>query len=205
MCLKPHTTRRFCVKCKMVTAWKVDRKINHSRCLVCGSDSRFAKKPKKSIYEEPKMNKQYVKEQIDIAINELRKEYDAVIGNIYQCPDCGAVAFKNSEHICFKAAAAEPTAPAKTSTAASMVLNALPIGAPAIDIELFDTDSPYTPHKIAAMAKVIGYTGSFTSLKVTLGTLWKAGKISRRPAVIKSEGRRKSPDGLPGFVYWRRA
>ena len=201
MCLKPDYTRRFCTHCKTVTSWKIDPAINHSRCLVCGSDSRHAKKVKRNIYEEPKMNKQYVQEQIKIAIKELRAEYDAVIGNIYQCPDCGAVAFRNSEHICFKAAPAveKPSLPRKT-TLIERVYDALPIGAPSADIEVFGVDSDYTPTKIAANVAP-AHPGS---VKAAISTLWLDGKIKRKAAALRvAGGKRDREGGVPGFVDWR--
>ena len=205
MCLKPDHTRRFCTHCKTVTSWKIDPAINHSRCLVCGSDSRHAKKVRRDIYEEPKMNKQYVQEQIKIAISELRKEYDAVIGNLYQCPDCGAVAFKNGEHICFRAAPAVEPAKPKKDTLISRVFDALPIGAPP-ETELFDIDSPYTPNQVASTIMACGYSASPGSIKACLSELWQAGKVSRRAAAVKvAAGKRDRAGGVPGFVYWRSA
>ena len=205
--LKPDYTRRFCTKCKAVTSWKIDPAINHSRCLVCGSDSRHAKKVKRNTYEEPKMNKQYVKEQIDMAIKELRAEYDAVIGNIYQCPDCGAVAFKNGEHICFKAAPTTVEQPKpRKDTLLSRVFDALPIGAPPNDIEVFSTDSPYNPNKIVQTVWDTGHYDPASSIRAELSLLWKAGKVSRRPAALQvANGKRERAGGIPGFVYWRTA
>ena len=203
MCLRPSITRRYCTHCKTVTSWKIDPAINHSRCLVCKSDSRFSRKITKHTQEEPKMNKQYVKEQIDIAIKELRAEYDAVIGNIYQCPDCGAVAFKNGEHICFKAAPAveKPPLPRKT-TLIERVYDVLPIGAPSADIEVFGVDSDYTPAKIAANVAP-AHPGS---VKAAISTLWLDGKIKRRAAALRvAGGKRDREGGVPGFVYWRTA
>lgn len=151
------------------------------------------------------MNKQYVKEQIDIAIKELRAEYDAVIGNIYQCPDCGAVAFKNGEHICFKAAPATVEQPKpQKNTLLSRVFDALPIGAPE-DIDLFEADSPYNPNKIASDIVAEGRSNSPGSVKSCLSDLWMAGKINRRPAALKSNGKRDRAGGFAGFVYWRTA
>lgn len=144
------------------------------------------------------MNKQYVKEQIDIAINELRKEYDAVIGNIYQCPDCGALAFRNSEHICFKAvpaAVSQPLPPTRSSLV-DRVYDALPIGAPPAGVDTFGIESDYSPEKIISIV-----SGPAGSIKATLSYLWKSGKIKRRPAALV--GKRNRADGIPGFVYWR--
>ena len=202
--LKTDYTRRFCTKCKAVTSWKIDPAINHSRCLVCGSDSRHAKKVKRNTYEEPKMNKQYVQEQIRIAIKELRDEFGPKIDNIYQCPDCGAVAFKDSEHICFKAAPAIEQPKPRKDTLLSRVFDALPIGAPE-DIDLFEADSPYNPNKIASDMVAEGRSNSPGSVKSCLSSLWQTGKINRRPAALRTNGKRDPAGGVAGFVYWRTA
>lgn len=150
------------------------------------------------------MNKQYVKEQIDIAIKELRAEYDAVIGNIYQCPDCGAAAFKNGEHICFHAApvpAAQTPKPKKVPLY-QRVFDAVPVGEPFI--EVVPVDSRYNPHMIAFEMIAAGFTDSVGAVKGALSGLWEAKRLCRKLASVRSPGE-VCAGGLPGYVYWRSA
>src|SRR5574343_1179142 len=143
MCYRPERTRRWCTKCKDITSWQLDRSIGHSRCIRSHSTSKFAKKNKKLPKEEKKMNKQYVQEQIKAAIAALREEYDAKIGNIYQCPDCGAAAFRDSEHICFKGQIQPTIAPivTKKPTIREYIMAILPRTPPAD--EVIDAKSAY--------------------------------------------------------------
>ena len=150
------------------------------------------------------MNKQYVKEQIDIAIRELEKKYDSVIGNIYQCPDCGAAAFKNGEHICFRAAPAPAEQPAKPKKVPlyQRVFEVVPVGEPSL--EVVPVDSQYNPHMIAHEMIAAGFTDSAGAVKGALSDLWEAKRLCRKLASVRSPGGVRA-GGLPGYVYWRSA
>ena len=208
MCRKPRTTRRYCTKCKMVTSWRIDSKLGHSRCMVCKSDSLYARKQIKRIKEEPKMNKQYVKEQIDIAINGLRKEYDAVIKNIYQCPDCGALAFRSSEHVCLGRQIA-PAAPrlSRRKIMDDYVLEVLQTKPPADLSIIFENDSPYLHGGICRLAVEAGFRGKADSPATCLAKLGREKKLEfaavlKREIVTNNAG--KTFDRItPGLAYWR--
>lgn len=210
MCIRPDYSRRYCLKCRCVTHWQLDRKIGHSRCIVCHSDSRKARKLIKNNYEEPKMNKQYVKEQIDIAVSELRKEYDAIIGNIYQCPDCGAVAFRNSTHICLsgKAEPVVPQTPKKQLL--DYVMDVLPTIPPDIS-QTFEAESPYLPKGIGNNAVALGFPGKATSVGSNIGKFvaQSKGAIKQAPVAYREKARNKKGTEyeriIAGFAYWRSA
>ncbi len=208
MCIRPDYTRRYCLKCKRITHWQLDRKIGHSRCIVCHSDSRKAKKIVKNVYEEPKMNKQYVQEQIKIAIGELRAEYDEIVGNIYQCPDCGALAFRNSEHICLGKRLAPVAIPEGKRDLLSYVLDALPTEPPA---DMLEADSPYLSLGIGKRIVELGFTGKPASVSSNLAKLFadSGGRIKRVPVAIREKGISKKKlefeKIVTGFAYWRSA
>lgn len=206
MCHKPHLTRRYCMKCKTVTSWKIDPAINHSRCLICHSDSSYSRKNKKLPQKEKKMNKQYVKEQIEAAIAALREEYDAKIGNIYQCPDCGAVAFRDSEHICFKGQIQPTIAPnvTKKPTIREYIMAILPRSPPTDGI--IDANSAYVSQGIVSAAIDSGYAGSKGAIGACLSEMAKKKLINRRAAIIRmtstSKSNRTYEKEVSGFVYW---
>ena len=210
MCVRPDYTRRYCLKCKRITHWQLDRKIGHSRCIVCHSDSRKAKKIVKNVYEEPKMNKQYVQEQIKIAIGELRAEYDEIVGNIYQCPDCGALAFRNSEHICLGSRSERPpTIAPKSRTLVDYVMEALPTAPPADPSAVFDQESPYLATGIGNKIVENGYTGKAKSASTILAKLFREKRVSYAPVItreVTTSKTGKTFDRLtPGLAYWRSA
>lgn len=45
MVLKAKPSIRYCLVCERNTEWKIDYLIGHSKCCICGADSKFAKKP----------------------------------------------------------------------------------------------------------------------------------------------------------------
>jgi hypothetical protein len=208
MCQRPHRTRRWCTKCKAVTSWQIDPAINHSRCLICHSDSRFSRKVKKTTKEMPKMNKQYVQEQINIAVSKLREEYDARLAAIYQCPDCGALALKHSDHVCLsgKLPIAAP-AKQKRATLDDHILTALLVEPPMVD-DPIEEGSPYTAKGIAAQVVAAGYKGAASSVASILSRLAKNNKVMRRAAIIQyTSGKddKRIEKEAPGFVFWRSA
>lgn len=206
----PHS-RRYCTVCHRVTNWELDEKINHSRCLSCGSDSRHAERPRREIKEEPKMNKQYVQEQIKNAIQKIRDEYDPKLSNIYQCPDCGAVAFRNSTHICLPArgdslrSAASPTFVAQKNLI-HYVLEVLPTSPPDLNSKL-EHDSPYTVRGIEKRIAKMGYPGKISSVGSNISKFYRAGKVNRNSAtivdkIVNKNGREIERE-IAGFVYWK--
>ena len=209
MTLHNRVTRRFCTKCNEITSWKLDRSIGHSRCIRCHSTSKYARKPKKTTLEEPKLNKQYVREQIDAAVKEIREEYNKRFENIYQCPDCGAVAFKNSEHICFKGLQQETVivSQQKKKTIGEYVLEILLKTPPEIDA-IIESDSIYTSQGISTAVISAGYQGSKNAIASALSDMFKQKKINRRAATIKvmttSKSNKKFEKEATGFVYWRK-
>ena len=152
------------------------------------------------------MNKQYVKEQIDAAISELRKEYDRKIGNIYQCQDCGAVALKDQDHICLQGKIA-PEIPAKRKTIYDYVISVLSHVVPVTDDPISE-NSEYTTKGIVSGILAAGYQGSQGSIGAALSEMAKSKRISRRAAIIKttrtSKAGKKFEKEISGFVYWRK-
>lgn len=152
------------------------------------------------------MNKQYVKEQIESAIAALREEYDAKIGNIYQCPDCGAVAFRDSEHICFKGQIPQTIDPIMTKkpTIREYIMAILPRSPP--NDEIIDANSAYVSQGITSMAIDSGCEGSKGAIGACLSELAKKKLINRRAAVIRvnstSKANRTYEKEVSGFVYW---
>jgi len=213
MCQRPHRTRRWCVKCKAVTHWQIDPAINHSRCLICHSDSRFSRKVKKTTKEEPKMNKQYVKDVVDAAMAALRKEYDEKLDAIYQCPDCGSLALKGSDHVCLqgKIPVSDPgmvAAKPKRKTINDYVLEVLPCEPPLIDGPIPEYTT-YTAKGITDIVLSEGYHGSPGSIASALSSMAKAKRIMRRAATLTitstSKANKKFEKEVPGFVFWKAA
>ena len=207
MCYKPKTTRRWCLKCKDVTSWKLDRSIGHSRCIRCGSTSKFARRVKNTTEEEPKLNKQYVNERIESAISELREEYDEKFANIYQCPDCGAVAFRSSEHICLAGKIQqEPLIVPQRKTIGDYILSVIMKIPPDID-EIINSDSVYTTQGIVSHAISAGCTGTKYAIASALSDMVKQKKINRRAATISvittSKTNKKFEKEISGFIYWK--
>lgn len=199
-------TRRYCLVCKQVTTWKIDPAINHSRCLICHSNSSKSRKIKKTTKEEPKLNKQYVKEQIDQAVETIRKEYDAKLATIYQCPDCGAVTIMGTDHVCLqgKIPVSAPEIKPKRKTIFDYVLAVVPCSPP--DGELVNENAPHLAKNITANVMSAGYSGSPGSVITRMAELVESNKIMRRTATIKissSRNGKKYPKDVPGFVYWR--
>lgn len=153
------------------------------------------------------MNKQYVNERIEAAIAALREEYDMKIGNIYQCPDCGAVAFRDSEHICFSGKISrevvEPPEP-KRKTIREYIMAILPRNPPAD--EIIDANSAYVSQGIVSAAIDSGYAGSTGAIGACLSELAKKKLINRRAATIRmtstSKANRPYEKEVSGFVYW---
>jgi len=154
------------------------------------------------------LNKQYVKEQIEAAIREIREEYDKKFENIYQCQDCGAMVFKDSEHICLSGKIQETRqeiAPRKTIR--DYILSVIMKVPPAID-DIIDSDSIYTSKGIAAHVISDGCTGTENAIASALSDMVKKKKnINRRAATIKVTTTSKSnkifEKEISGFVYWR--
>jgi len=214
VCYRPKTTRRWCTKCKDVTSWQLDRSIGHSRCIQCHSTSEFAKKVKRDIQEEPKLNKQYVKEQIEAAICELQEEYDKKIEecnkkitNICQCPDCGAVTFRDSEHICLSGKIQETQNVIPRKTIGDYILSEIFKIPPEID-DVIDSDSGYTSQGIVNRVISAGCMGTKHAISSALSDMVKQKKIYRRAATIKitttSKSNKKFEKEISGFIYWRK-
>lgn len=152
------------------------------------------------------MNKQYVQEQIKAAIAALREEYDVKIGNIYQCPDCGAVAFRDAEHICFKGQIQPMIAPnvTKKPTIREYIMAILPQTPPAD--EVIDANSAYVSQGIVSAAIASGFAGSKGAIGACLSELAKKKLINRRAAIIRmmstSKGNKEYEKEVSGFVYW---
>ncbi len=155
------------------------------------------------------MNKQYVKEQIEIAMRELRKEYDEKLAAIYQCPDCGALALKTSDHVCL--AGKIPVTPVtlelpKRKTISDYVLSVLPCEPPLVD-DPIPENSEYTAKGIATNVLSNGYSGSAGSVAAALSDLAKSKRILRKAATLittsTSKANKKFEKEVSGFVYWR--
>ena len=152
------------------------------------------------------MNKQYVKEQIDLAISAIREEYDKKLGNIYQCPDCGAVAFRDSEHICFKGQIPQTIDPIMTKkpTIREYIMAILPRSPP--NDEIIDANSAYVSQGIVSAAIASGFAGSKGAIGACLSELAKKKLINRRAAIIRMMSTSKDGKGfekeVSGFVYW---
>lgn len=212
MCYRPERSRRWCTVCKDVTSWTLDRSIGHSRCIRCHNTSLVARKLRKNIKEEKKVNKQYVQDQIRIAIEKLRAEYDEKIMNISQCPDCGAVVLKNTEHICLhgRIPTDQPAAiqaKPKRKTIGEHILSILPDVGPCDDI--VDVDSVYTKKGLAARVVEAGYKGSAQSVEAAITDLLERKLITRKPSTVKvmstSKKGNRFPKEISSFVYWRSA
>ncbi len=150
------------------------------------------------------MNKQYVKEQIEIAMRELRKEYDEKLAAIYQCQDCGAVTLKGTDHICLQGKIQPEVAKPKRKTVSDYVISVLPIEPPTEDI--IEESSCYTAKGIAANVAQSGFSGSLASVPVTISGMVKQKKILRKAAILKvtsTKGDTKFEKEVSGFVYWR--
>lgn len=148
------------------------------------------------------MNKQYVQEQIRNAIETLREEYDAKLAAIYQCPDCGAVALRTSEHICFRGSSM--VEPKKPKTVMEYILSVISNNPP--EEELVDFGSIYTAHGIVSAAIASGCVSSRGSLTTTLSEMATHKKVNRRAATVKvaiKDGSKAKE--VPGFVYWKSA
>jgi hypothetical protein len=197
------------VKCQSVTLWQIDPAINHSRCLICHSDSRFSRKVKKTTKEEKKMNKQYVQEQINIAVSKLREEYDARLAAICQCPDCGSVVLKGYEHVCLSGVLpfVAPTK-SKRETLYDRVLSVLMHEPPIVD-DPIEEGSLYTAKGITACVVRSGYSGASGSIASALTDLAREKKIMRRAATLKitstSKADKKFEKEVSGFVFWNAA
>lgn len=198
MCYRPERTRRWCTVCNDVTSWVLDRSIGHSRCIRCHSDSRKAKQIKKNIMEEPKLNKQYVKQQIEAAIAELRKEYDERLNNIYQCPDCGAVAFRDSEHVCLSARRTLCDLTARPNRK---------IGDYIMEVMPKSESLACAAKDIIDMSIAAGCMGKPGAIKAEISTMIKRKMINRRAEIIrvktKSRSGKEFEKEVSGFVYWR--
>lgn len=205
MCYRPERTRRWCTVCNDVTSWVLDRSIGHSRCIRCHSDSRKAKQVKKNIMEEPKLNKQYVKQQIDAAIKELQIEYDGKllsvlkrIDNIYQCPDCGAVAFRDSEHVCLSV---RPTLHELTARPTKKICDYI------MEVMPKSASMACAAKDIIDMSLAAGCMGKPGAIKAEISTMIKRKMINRRAEIIrvktKSRSGKEFEKEVSGFVYWR--
>jgi hypothetical protein len=152
------------------------------------------------------LNKQYVSEKIAAAIRELREEYDEKFANIYQCQDCGAVAFRNSEHICLSGKIQKETSwvvPRKTI--GDYILSVILKTPPGID-DVIDSDSIYTSQGIVSHVISAGCSGTKNAIASALSDMVKQKKINRRAATIKvettSKKNKKFEKEISGFVYW---
>ena len=65
MVLKAKPSIRYCLVCERNTEWKVDHLIGHSKCCICGADSKFAKKPQ-------------IKDEFGILINTKKKNINSL-------------------------------------------------------------------------------------------------------------------------------
>jgi hypothetical protein len=169
---------------------------------------------KRDIQEEPKLNKQYVNERIEAAICELREEYDKKIEefnkrvtNVYQCPDCGAAAFRDSEHICLSGKIQETQNIIPHKTIGDYILSEIFKIPPEID-DVIDSDSVYTSQGIINRVISVGCTGTKHAISSALSDMVKQKKINRRAATIKivttSKTNKKFEKEVSGFVYWKR-
>jgi hypothetical protein len=152
------------------------------------------------------LNKQYVNERIESAIREIREEYDKKFANIYQCPDCGAVALKDSEHICLSGKIQQETliTPQK-KTIGDYILSVILKTPPAID-DVISSDSVYTSQGIVSHTISAGCSGTKNAIASALSDMVKQKKINRRAATIKvettSKANKKFEKEISGFVYW---
>ena len=156
------------------------------------------------------MNKQYVNERIEMAVKAIEDKYDAVIKNIYQCPDCGALAFRNGEHICLRAALGDAAMPRKrkAKTLADYVLQVLPTVPPSDPTAIFEQDSPYMPKQIGKLAKLAGFSGKVKPSGVTMTKFLRSGKVECMPVRTREVITTKSGvhDRIcSGMAYWRSA
>jgi dGTP triphosphohydrolase len=152
------------------------------------------------------LNKQYVKEQIEAAISEIREEYDKKFENIYQCPDCGAVTFRDSEHICLAGKIQEEVTIPKKKTIADYILSIIMKVPPDID-EIINSDSVYTTQGIISHAISAGCTGTENAIASALSDMVKKKKIvNRRAATIRimttSKAGKIFEKEVSGFIYW---
>jgi hypothetical protein len=169
---------------------------------------------KRDIQEEPKLNKQYVKEQIETAICKLQEKYDKKIeecdkriANVYQCPDCGAAAFRDSEHICFSGKIQETRDIIPRKTIGDYILSEILKSPPEID-DVIDSDSVYTSQGIVNRVISAGCTGTKGAISSALSDMVKQKKINRRAATIKivttSKSNKKFEKEVSGFIYWKK-
>jgi len=160
------------------------------------------------------LNKQYVKEQIEAAICELQEEYDKKIEecnkkitNICQCPDCGAVTFRDSEHICLSGKIQETQNVIPRKTIGDYILSEIFKIPPEID-DVIDSDSGYTSQGIVNRVISAGCMGTKHAISSALSDMVKQKKIYRRAATIKitttSKSNKKFEKEISGFIYWRK-
>ena len=152
------------------------------------------------------MNKQYVQEQIKNAIHEIRSEYDKKLSNIYQCPDCGAAAFRDSTHICLAGKVEQRPVFITQKNLIHYVLEVLPTSPPDLNGKL-EHDSPYTVRGIEKRIAKAGYPGKISSVGSNISKFYRAGKVNRNSATIVDKIVNKNgieiEREIAGFVYWR--
>jgi hypothetical protein len=159
----------------------------------------------------PKMNKQYVKEQIDNAIEKVRAEYEPLLKKIVECPVCGALTFRGSEHVCLVSAPIiAPPAHPERRMLIDYIMDALEREPPAADVDILEANSPYLPAGISKKVMEMGYIGKDTSVGSNIAkySLIPGSGIKRLPVTMREIKMRKS-SGLEFesvksvTAYWR--